>query len=461
MNDLQVSDDTGDINNVIFTSSTSSPGHVLNKSVIMDTLLDVLSTSLKNISLPLLFVFLVLIGNSENTNEIVRSQDGYSLDSFHDMAFGNECIHKSEDPCSMKLCEQRCTVYLQRVICTCYHGYKFNPENQRMGKKPVCEDINECLNGNGGCQHKCINEVGSFRCECNSDYKLRQDNKTCELINVSENSNIQAAYVDRCYANCESMIILTDQIRLLEEKMFALSTAIRLSSFASGPPGPMGPQGPPGPQGPRGFPGSDVTSSKSSSNLDYTYSMVDAFVPLGDGNNQCSCKRGPQGEIGATGPQGPKGEQGDRGAKGPKGDKWSIDFLLLLLADLRHDIVHLQKRVYTNEEDPPKFDFETVLKKKRFKQKNRFLHHKKVLEGFAKPSTVMNRDDISTENDQPINVEKTYDVVEEFRVDDQPTIIRKTLDDVQQLGDDDFEINEEDVEEYDDFSGDMVYDDYL
>lgn len=35
----------------------------------------------------------------------------------------------------------------------------------------------------------------------------------------------------------------------------ALSTAIRLSSFASGPPGPIGPPGPPGPQGPRGFPG--------------------------------------------------------------------------------------------------------------------------------------------------------------------------------------------------------------
>lgn len=34
-----------------------------------------------------------------------------------------------------------------------------------------------------------------------------------------------------------------------------MSTAIRLSSFASGPPGPAGPPGPPGPPGPRGFPG--------------------------------------------------------------------------------------------------------------------------------------------------------------------------------------------------------------
>lgn len=37
--------------------------------------------------------------------------------------------------------------------------------------------------------------------------------------------------------------------------MSALSTAIRLSSYAAGPPGPEGPSGPPGPPGPRGFPG--------------------------------------------------------------------------------------------------------------------------------------------------------------------------------------------------------------
>lgn len=37
-----------------------------------------------------------------------------------------------------------------------------------------------------------------------------------------------------------------------------MSTAIRLSSFASGPPGPIGPPGPPGPPGPRGFPGKSL-----------------------------------------------------------------------------------------------------------------------------------------------------------------------------------------------------------
>lgn len=54
--------------------------------------------------------------------------------------------------------------------------------------------------------------------------------------------------------------------------------------------------------------------------------------------------------MGTGGPQGPKGEPGEKGLRGPKGDKGSLDIILLLLADVRHDIVHLQKRVFTNEE---------------------------------------------------------------------------------------------------------------
>jgi hypothetical protein len=49
------------------------------------------------------------------------------------------CIHKSVDPCSLQLCEQRCSVYLQKVVCTCFPGYRFNAEKQKQGLKPVCE----------------------------------------------------------------------------------------------------------------------------------------------------------------------------------------------------------------------------------------------------------------------------------------------------------------------------------
>lgn len=47
------------------------------------------------------------------------------------------------------------------------------------------------------------------------------------------------------------------------------------------------------------------------------------------------------------GPKGAAGERGPRGARGPKG---SLDVMLLLLADLRHDIHNLEAKVYKDGE---------------------------------------------------------------------------------------------------------------
>ena len=33
-------------------------------------------------------------------------------------------------------------------------------------------DINECNQGNGGCEHNCTDTVGSFSCSCNTGYQL-------------------------------------------------------------------------------------------------------------------------------------------------------------------------------------------------------------------------------------------------------------------------------------------------
>ena len=42
-------------------------------------------------------------------------------------------------------------------------------------------DVNECLFGNGGCDHICTNSQGSFNCSCNPSYTLGADNQTCVL----------------------------------------------------------------------------------------------------------------------------------------------------------------------------------------------------------------------------------------------------------------------------------------
>ncbi|XP_008200908.1 collagen and calcium-binding EGF domain-containing protein 1 [Tribolium castaneum] len=318
------------------------------------------------------------------------------------------CIPRSQDPCSMGLCEQVCTVYLQRVICTCFDGYKFNPENQKRGIKPVCVDVDECLDNNGDCEHECINESGSYRCACRAGFTLRADNRTCEPLNNLEGTAEQAGHSNRCFANCDTVLRLHDKLKSLQEKVSALSTAIRLSSFASGPPGPPGPPGPVGPPGPRGFPGAESEALSAHTTQDYTYSVLDAFVPLpGDENAQCRCKRGPQGEAGPRGPQGPKGEQGEKGPRGPKGERGSFDFLLLLLADVKHDIVHLQNRVYRNGEAPPKFDIDAALHKKRIKDKHTFLKQKRLLEAYTSIPTVVTH--TTTETTDSTQVEEFRD----------------------------------------------------
>ena len=52
-----------------------------------------------------------------------------------------------------------------------------------------------------------------------------------------------------------------------------MSTAIKLYSFASGPPGPEGPSGPDGPPGPRGFPGRFIQASRNNHPIRWLQSL--------------------------------------------------------------------------------------------------------------------------------------------------------------------------------------------
>ena len=68
-----------------------------------------------------------------------------------------------QDPCGAQygLCEQKCSTYFGRVICTCFAGFSFNKTRHALGLGPACEDRDECVEDNGGCQHLCVNTPGS------------------------------------------------------------------------------------------------------------------------------------------------------------------------------------------------------------------------------------------------------------------------------------------------------------
>ena len=40
-------------------------------------------------------------------------------------------------------------------------------------------DINECDTDNGGCNHTCIDSIGSYNCSCDIGYILAADNHGC------------------------------------------------------------------------------------------------------------------------------------------------------------------------------------------------------------------------------------------------------------------------------------------
>ena len=74
-------------------------------------------------------------------------------------------IFFTQDPCSEKygLCEQHCSTYFGRVVCTCFSGYTFNKTRHQIGLLPTCQDIDECIQENGGCSQTCVNTFGGFK----------------------------------------------------------------------------------------------------------------------------------------------------------------------------------------------------------------------------------------------------------------------------------------------------------
>ena len=271
------------------------------------------------------------------------------------------CIPSTEDPCSEEygMCEQQCSTYFGRVLCTCFTGYLFNKTRLQLGLVPTCLDKNECEDDNGGCEQVCINTEGSSRCECEKGYQLQEDDTSCEPIKGPKGPiNAGAAFRPK-----PAVRRLTKTVNKLEEKFRALNSAIKLYSFAGGVPGPEGPPGPPGSPGPRGFPG-PAGSGSGGIREDETDEEMDSYVITTGKTGAkkkgefCRCRRGPVGEPGPAGETGPRGFRGEQGLRGEKGAEGSFDFLMAMMKDVREDIEMLKEKVFGNDQselDPRRF----------------------------------------------------------------------------------------------------------
>ena len=87
------------------------------------------------------------------------------------------------------MCEHTCTNIPGSYNCSCDTGYILSSNNHSCSGIMKIDlvlthycglDINECNTSNGGCNQTCVNEVGSYHCECGTGYTLNSNNHNCD-----------------------------------------------------------------------------------------------------------------------------------------------------------------------------------------------------------------------------------------------------------------------------------------
>ena len=87
-------------------------------------------------------------------------------------------------------CNHTCNNTDGSFVCSCDSGYTL--DSDKLGCLGISEtnitymyngfssDIDECADGNGGCEQNCNNTMGSYICLCDEGYELNDDNHTCK-----------------------------------------------------------------------------------------------------------------------------------------------------------------------------------------------------------------------------------------------------------------------------------------
>ncbi|XP_041980646.1 collagen and calcium-binding EGF domain-containing protein 1-like [Aricia agestis] len=291
------------------------------------------------------------------------------------------CIPESMDPCSLQLCEQACSVVEERLWCSCHQGFRFDADSYRRRTQPYCVDIDECAVDNGGCQQRCVNDPGGHHCECSSPYTLANDGRKCiQPIPIALPEPLPLIRASsRCYAPCDTVSWLSRKVKQLTDQL--RTTQGILKKLLENP----------------ALKGEEDDRFAEGT---YMYRVLDATAPLEGG--YCRCERGPRGPPGPPGMEGPKGDAGARGPRGARGPKGSLDLMLLLLADMRHDIHNLEARLYKDGERPERFNLQKAWRRqKKLEKLDKENRREQELEAYTAPA-VQARDnavDVSPEGE--------------------------------------------------------------
>ena len=73
------------------------------------------------------------------------------------------------------ICQQAMPEYKRFILCTCNEGYELASDGCS------CDDVNECLDLNGGCEFGCLNNIGSYQCHMSLWSRIRSTKLTVTL----------------------------------------------------------------------------------------------------------------------------------------------------------------------------------------------------------------------------------------------------------------------------------------
>lgn len=111
----------------------------------------------------------------------------YTLSTFFVCADINECALATD------ACNQNCHNTAGGYTCSCNTGYILNSDRRTcrglslpctsiklMHITATIADIDECSSSStNGCQDICVNNLGSYTCQCRTGYSLNADGRMC------------------------------------------------------------------------------------------------------------------------------------------------------------------------------------------------------------------------------------------------------------------------------------------
>ncbi|CAH1257267.1 SCUBE1 [Branchiostoma lanceolatum] len=114
--------------------------------------------------------------------------------TLYEECYGEGCVY--EEVREVTWNTERSKEYLSTMACDawgCTAGYLcVRADAGTSGSGPhwrTCNDVNECLTSNGGCEHTCSNNEGSYTCSCNTGYSLSGQHSCTDVNECTSGSN--------------------------------------------------------------------------------------------------------------------------------------------------------------------------------------------------------------------------------------------------------------------------------